>query len=319
MPLAKLLTGLFLALAASLAIAAGSPDDVLVETAEARVTRADYDIAMARIPADLRDAFATSPQRLTALLNNILLTKTLAARARQVGIAPEPGLPTDTPADMDRALAAAETRAIEDAAKRDFDSRQQALVVTARETYLVDRQKYLRPEEVKISAILISTEGRGNDAALALAQATRTKLLAWADFNALAKEMSEDKGSAPNGGQLPWATAKQMDPLLAQAAFKLKVGEISEPVLIGSSYILIRMDDRHAAAPIPFDEVKDSIMATMRNDFVNAQREAQLDAIRSNPAMKVDQAAVDALVVHVDMNSANRTAPGAPVPPAPGK
>jgi hypothetical protein len=214
MPLAKLLTGLVAALAAGVVIAADSPDDVLIQTAETQVTRADYDSALARIPPDLRDAFATSPQRLTALLNNIVLTKTLAARARQAGLAPEAGASTDTPADLERALAAAETRAIEDEAKRDFDSRQQALTATARETSLLDKRKYQRPEEVKISAILISTDARGTEAALALAQSTRAKLLAWADFAALAKEMSDDKASAPNGGQLPWAEAKQMDQFL---------------------------------------------------------------------------------------------------------
>lgn len=203
MPIAKLLTCLFMALAATLVIAGESPDDVLIETAEARITRADYDAALARIPADLRDAFATSSRRLTQLLNNLLITKTLATRARRVGLQPEPGMPMETPSDVDRALAAAQTRATEEAAGRDFDARQQSLMSTARENYLLNRAKYQRPEEVRISTILISTEGRGNESALALAQATRAKLAAWADFAALAKEMSEDKGSAPNGGQLP--------------------------------------------------------------------------------------------------------------------
>jgi hypothetical protein len=38
----------------------------------------------------------------------------------------------------------------------------------------------------------------------------------------------------------------------------------------------------------------------MRIDYVNNARETQLDAIRSDPTMKVNQAAVDALVVHVN-------------------
>ncbi len=277
-----------------------SPSDVLLETAEVRLTRADYEAGLARIPADLREEFATSPRRVELFLNNILIAKTMAARARQQGLQPEPGAAQDTPAEVERALAAAETRAIEEAAGKEFDAKRSALLPTARETYLLAKDEFKRPEQVKLSAILISTEGRGDDAALALASATRDKLRAWADFASLAKDVSEDKDSAAEGGHLPWAAANQMDPILAKAAFDLKVGEISEPVKIGTNYLVLRLDERRPAGKIPFDEVQDSIMARMRIDYVNSAREAQLNAIRSDPTMKVNQAAVEALVIHVN-------------------
>jgi peptidyl-prolyl cis-trans isomerase C len=276
-----------------------SPSDVLLETAEAKLTRADYEAGLARIPADLREEFATSPRRLTLFLNNLLISKTMAGRARLQGLQPEPGTAQDTPADVERALAAAETRAIEEAAGKEFDAKRDALMPAARETYLLAKDEFNRPEQVRLSAILISTDGRGDDAALALAVATRDKLRAWADFAALAKDVSEDKDSAAEGGHLPWAAANQMDPILAKAAFDLKVGEISEPVKVDNSYLVLRLDERRPAGKIPFDDVKDSIMARMRIDYINNAREAQLDAIRSDPTMKVNQEAVNALVIHV--------------------
>jgi len=289
-----------------------SPDDVLVETAQMKLTRADYEAALARIPSDLREEFATSSRRVGTLLNNLVITKTLAARAQHKGLQPDAG---DTPADRDRALAAAETRAIEEAAGSDFDARRASFLATARETYLLAKDQFRRPEEVRISAILISTEGRGSDAALARARASRDKLVAWADFGALAREVSDNKESAAAGGQLPWASAAQMDPALAQAAFALKSGEISEPVQIGNYFLLIRLDDRRPAGKIPFDEVKDSILATLRIDYVNNARETQLGAIRNDPTMKVNQAAVDALVIRVDPNLYKT--PAAAAAPAP--
>jgi len=289
------------AAAVSLPSRGESPDDVLAETSLVKITRADYDAAIANIPGALRDEFATSRSRLTMMLNNILTKKTLAAQAKQAGLQPDPEVSSNFPDDVEAALAVAQLRAIEQAAADDFDARRNSLVGAARENYRLAKDQYQRPEEIKISAIQISTQGRGKDAALALARSTREKLVSGFDFAALARQLSEDKASAAEGGQLPWATAEEMNPTLAKAAFAMpRIGDISEPVLIGASYILIRLDDRHPATPIPFDDVKDEILGKMREDFIKDKREQKLEAVRSDPTMKVNQRAVDALVRRID-------------------
>ena len=50
------------------------------------------------------------------------------------------------------------------------------------------------------------------------------------DFSALAQEYSQDTGSAANGGDLGWFGKGQMVPEFEQAAFDLKIGEISKPI-----------------------------------------------------------------------------------------
>jgi parvulin-like peptidyl-prolyl isomerase len=50
------------------------------------------------------------------------------------------------------------------------------------------------------------------------------------DFGELARELSEDSGSAVNGGDLGWFGTGQMVPEFEGAAFDLEVGEISEPI-----------------------------------------------------------------------------------------
>jgi len=320
MPQAKMCLLALVALSATfagLASAAGSPDDVLVESAEVKLTRADYDAGLARIPEQSRYEFAMSPRRVTALVNNILVTKTLAARARASGLPPDADVPQEAPADLERALAAAQIRVIEEAAGREFDARRESLLPAARETYLVHKDKYRRPEEVKLSAILIAAEGRGEEGALALAAATRAKLVAWADFAALAKELSADKASAAEGGRLPWAPADRMEPPIAKAAFALKVGEISEPVRVGSDYVLLRLDERRPASQIPFDEARDSILAQMRVDFINGQRDEQVAAIRNDPTLKVNQPVLDSLVKRADSSAFKAPVPARTPPAAP--
>src|SRR4029079_7684389 len=91
------------------------------------------------IPADLRDEFATSSRRLTMLLNNILLKKTLAVQAKQAGLNPDPEILRVSPEDTEAALAAARVRAIEELAGQEFDARGESLVADALEDYPLEK------------------------------------------------------------------------------------------------------------------------------------------------------------------------------------
>lgn len=285
--------------ASGVTLAVESPD-VLASSREVTLTRGDYEAALAKIPEDKRIAFASSATRLTSFLNNLLVTKTLAERARKAGLQPEPGMSLDTPYDIERAYATAEVRRVDSESERAFDANLAGFAAAARENYVLDANKYVRPEQVRLSAILIATEGRGGEAALALAKATRDKLGAWADFAAVAKASSDDKASAAEGGDLGWRSADQLDPELAKIAFALRVGEVSQPILQPNGYALIRVDERRPAGKIPFDEAKPEIMARLRADYLNRQREVIADAIRNDPTLKVNQPALDSLVQRVD-------------------
>jgi len=60
------------------------------------------------------------------------------------------------------------------------------------------------------------------------------------DFGDLARELSEDPGSAVKGGDLGWFGKGQMVAEFEQAAFNLKVGEISEPIKSQFGYHIIQ-------------------------------------------------------------------------------
>jgi len=65
------------------------------------------------------------------------------------------------------------------------------------------------------------------------------------DFKTLAKEYSEDKGSAGNGGELPWFGAGRMVQEFENAAFELSSNdEISQPVRTGFGWHVIKRIDR---------------------------------------------------------------------------
>jgi len=72
----------------------------------------------------------------------------------------------------------------------------------------------------------------------------RQEILEGADFAELAKSMSEDPGSASAGGDLGPFTRGRMVKPFEEAAFALKPGEVSEPVLTPFGLHLIKVENR---------------------------------------------------------------------------
>ena len=79
-------------------------------------------------------------------------------------------------------------------------------------------------------------------------------------FEDIAKKQSKDTGSAPNGGDLDWATPNSYVPEFAQALLKLNKGQMSqEPVKSSFGWHVIRVEDIREAQLPKLDDVKPQI------------------------------------------------------------
>lgn len=294
------------------------PADVLVRGPEVTLTRADWTAEMSRIPADQRTPFATSPTRVQTALNNLLVNRTLGERARARGLDKDPVVQRRLVLEADRVLALLLLEKVDAEAGAEFDRATELNLARARELYAIDRAKYSVPELIDMSHILFETTKRGGDAALAAANDARAKLLAGADFVALAATVSEDPSVAANKGRLGPGPRGRFDPAFEAAAFALKnPGDVSEPVLTRFGYHVIRLESRTPSRQQSFDEVREQILAELRQKYVNEARDATLAAIRTDKRLEVNQQAVDALVVKVDypgLTDALLKAPAAPAP-----
>ncbi|MBF4695622.1 peptidylprolyl isomerase [Fusibacter ferrireducens] len=91
------------------------------------------------------------------------------------------------------------------------------------------------PIQVSASHILVADE--------ATAKLVKEKLDAGEDFAELAKEYSQDPGSASAGGSLGFFGRGVMVSEFEKVAFSLPAGEISEPVKSSFGYHIIRVDE----------------------------------------------------------------------------
>ncbi len=105
-----------------------------------------------------------------------------------------------------------------------------------------------------------------------------TALQAGADFEKLAKEVSQDPGSAQRGGMLGWFSRHQMVKEFEDAAFALQPGEMSKPVLSPFGWHIILMKERKQLEP--FDFHKDNILRFLeQRNARNSITDQKLDAM----------------------------------------
>lgn len=279
------------------------PNEVLAWNATVTLTRADYDNELRRLPADRRGVFGTNPKRVESLLNKIFLHKTLAAQARAAGLDKDPEIQALAPYEQQEALVIKRIEQIENEAGAEFDARGERNLSVAREDYLARRDQYREPETIEVSDILFAIDKRGEEGALTAARETRIKVMSGFDFAAMARTVSDSPETRARDGRLPRFTPddlKKMDRSYSQAVAALKPGEISEPVLTEKGYHLIRLDARTPSRQLTWDEAKEKIIAYNRLQYVERKRDAITTAIRSDPTIQVNQAAIESLVVYVD-------------------
>lgn len=103
-----------------------------------------------------------------------------------------------------------------------------------------------RPARAQVSVLVIPRAVTAADSATVHAKllALRERIAKGEKFEDVAKAESQDTGSAVNGGLLGRGVRGRFVPEFETAAFALKTGELSPPVLTRFGYHLMRVDER---------------------------------------------------------------------------
>lgn len=135
--------------------------------------------------------------------------------------------------------------------------------------YDQNRDKFLQPEQAKASHILIRVPADATDKIKAEKKAqielARARLKQGEKFAEVAKAVSEDPGSAQNGGDLGYFGRGAMVPEFDIAAFSLKTNELSDIITTPFGYHILIVTDRKPKHEVPFDEVKAEIEPYLKN------------------------------------------------------
>ena len=138
-------------------------------------------------------------------------------------------------------------------------------------------ERFTEPEQRRVSHILLPVANPKDDAAVkAKAEGILKRVQAGEDFSALAKEFSQDPGSAQQGGDLGWSERKVWVAPFADAAYSMKVDEIRGPVKTQFGYHILKLVGIRPATVKTFEQAKPDLETEYRRNeaeklFNNAQ------------------------------------------------
>jgi peptidyl-prolyl cis-trans isomerase D len=170
--------------------------------------------------------------------------------------------------------------------------------------------RFSQAEQRRVRHILLPVNDPKEDAAVKLkAEGILKRAQGGEDFSKLAKEFSQDPGSAAQGGDLGWSEKKVFVGPFADAAFSMKVDEIRGPVKTQFGYHILKLDGIQPPAVKSFEQSKAELETEYKRNeaerlFNNAQDQLA-DAALQN-ATDIESVAKKAGLTVQDIANFNR-------------
>lgn len=118
-------------------------------------------------------------------------------------------------------------------------------------------------------------------------------------FEELVKEYSDDKGSAPKGGLLPWFGPNRMVPEFVSAIYGMEKNEISKAVETMYGFHFIKLLD-YKGVP-SFEESKNELKMKIARDIrSNKSKDAFINRLKEEYKFTSDAKALDAVIASLD-------------------
>jgi peptidyl-prolyl cis-trans isomerase SurA len=155
---------------------------------------------------------------------------------------------------------------------------------------------FVRKEQVFLSQILISTEGK-TPQQIATAEAKAKDIVARArkgeKFSELVSAYSDDPETSRQGGQLGAYQRGLMPKDMEDVVFKAKRGDVTDPFKRPQGFLILRVDDRWEAGQASFDEVRDQIQDIMARPQMEARMRPFLEKLRTEAFLEIKDGYVD--------------------------
>ena len=157
--------------------------------------------------------------------------------------------------------------------------------------YKNNQAQFTQAERVRASHILIKFPEGADAAAKAQAKTKAQTILkqvkAGKDFAALAKQHSEDPGSATNGGDLGFFEQGRMVGPFNDVAFSLKPGATSDLVETEFGYHIIRVAEKQPGRTVPLEEVRPKVEQYLENLNKETETDAFVKSLRAKGKVEI--------------------------------
>jgi len=159
-----------------------------------------------------------------------------------------------------------------------------------------------RISQIKASHVLISYFNPAGEmdsaAALLSVDSLVAELKAGAEFEEMVLKYSDDTGTKDKGGDLGFFERRMMVKEFDEAAFKMEVGEISDPIQTNFGYHIIKLTDKMEYPS--FEEERENLKKLYEKQRYQVEYDNLIDSLRVKYNFSVNDATVDLLMEKSD-------------------
>ena len=145
--------------------------------------------------------------------------------------------------------------------------------------YAAAPEEYSQEEQVRARLILIGTDERSQDEAVAEAERIKARIEGGADFGEMARQFSEDAVTRNRGGEKGYFPRGRNAQAFDEAAFNAQVGDLVGPVSTGVGAYLIEVQDRREGGLQPFEQVAPRIRIGIATERAKTQAEEEIGTL----------------------------------------
>jgi len=165
--------------------------------------------------------------------------------------------------------------------------------------YDAHKQDFVRKEQVDLSEIFLSTEGKTPEEIAAIktkADDLHKRIVNGDDFAELAKRRSEGS-TAQDGGELGTYEREQLAPQLADAVFKLDKNGVTDVIQTRTGFEILKVNEHYQAGLQPVDKVSDQITNIIYKQKMDPAMRSYLAELREESYVTVRPGFTDTAAV----------------------
>jgi peptidyl-prolyl cis-trans isomerase SurA len=133
---------------------------------------------------------------------------------------------------------------------------------------------------------LTRNPGESDEALTARLNEIVVKFKAGEKFEDLARSYSQEPSRRAKGGDWGWMKRSDLKPEFSEPLFKLKAGEMTEPLLLPEAGYLLFVEEREYSGIEPIDKVRDQIERILVQKMATVSQEHWLERLRRNGYIK---------------------------------
>lgn len=161
-------------------------------------------------------------------------------------------------------------------------------------------QEFTRPEQVELSEIFLSTEGKSPEEIEAVqkkAEDLHNRVVKGDEFSEIAKRYSEGSTAKDQSGDLGTYQRGQLSPQLEAVVFKMEKGQITDVTQTKTGFEILKVDNHYQSGLQPLDKVETEIMNRLYMQKMQPTMREYLAQLRQESYVMVKPGYVDSAAV----------------------